>query len=161
MSEIGFGKHDHSACISGALEAAEQVCSAQGLRLTKGRRRVLEILVQEHRAMGAYDILAVLSDEGFGAQPPVVYRALEFLVSNGFAHKIEKLNAYVACSHPQEGDHAPVFLICKSCGIVAEGDAPKRKSDLQQQAQESGFVIETTVMEAEGLCPTCVPGGEA
>ena len=153
MHDIGFENHDHAVCMSGALDAAEAACAAQGLRLTKGRRRVLEILLQEHRAMGAYDILGLMADEGYGAQPPVVYRALDFLVGNGFAHKIEKLNAYIACMHPGD-DHAPVFLICRDCGAVAE-TGMSMKNSLGAAAEKVGFTIETTVIEAEGLCPAC------
>ncbi|TCL00717.1 Fur family zinc uptake transcriptional regulator [Shimia isoporae] len=155
MDSIGFAQHDHAACVGSGMQAAEEVCAAKGLRLTKGRRRVLEILLQEHRAMGAYDILGLLSEEGFAAQPPVVYRALDFLTENGFVHKIEKLNAYVACTHPQD-DHAPVFLICRDCETVAETGMSMRAS-LGAVAKEMGFKIESTVVEAEGLCPSCQP----
>lgn len=103
--------------------------------------------------MGAYDILGLLSEEGFASQPPVVYRALEFLTGNGFVHKIQKLNAYIACTHPQD-DHAPVFLICRGCETVAETGISMRAS-LGAAAKDVGFQIETTVVEAEGLCPTC------
>lgn len=153
MQTVGFGQHDHAACVGSGMKAAEDACAAQGLRLTKGRRRVLEILLQEHRAMGAYDILGMLSDEGFASQPPVVYRALDFLVANGFAHKIQKLNAYIACAHPGDS-HTPVFLICRECETVAETAAPLQ-STLGEVAEKIGFKIENTIVEAEGMCPTC------
>ena len=90
--------------------------------------------------------------EGFGDKPPVAYRALDFLVEQGFAHRIESLNAFVACMHPAEG-HDPAFMICRNCRAVAEtiaGDGP-----IAEDAAEIGFKIETTVVEAEGLCPKC------
>ena len=65
------------------------------------------MLLQEHRALGAYAILDRLRDAGFGSQPPVAYRALDFLVENGFVHKIERLNAFVACSHPGASHSRP------------------------------------------------------
>ncbi|MBO9478679.1 transcriptional repressor [Shimia sp. R11_0] len=153
MHTVGFNKHDHAACVGGGLRAAEETCAKQGLRLTKGRRRVLEILLQEHRAMGAYDILSILAEEGYASQPPVVYRALDFLVGNGFVHKIQKLNAYVACAHPGDS-HTPVFLICRGCEAVAE-TAATLKTTLGEAAKKVGFTIETTIVEAEGLCPVC------
>lgn len=156
MSTIGFAKHDHTACVTDALAVAEADCSARKLRLTKTRRRVLEILLSEHKAMGAYDILARLGSEGLGSQPPVVYRALDFLVGNGFAHKIEKLNSYIACSHPG-AKHSPAFMICRACDAVVEAKAQSTKGALGQAAREIGFQIETTVVEAEGLCPACCP----
>jgi Fur family transcriptional regulator, zinc uptake regulator len=67
-------------------------------------------------------VLRRLAAEGFGNQPPVAYRALEFLVEHGLAHRIQRLNAFTACMHPGEA-HAPAFLICRTCSTVAEADA--------------------------------------
>lgn len=154
MPTIGFDDHDHSACVQETLARATARCAELGLRLTPVRRRALEILLAEHRALGAYDLLAVLAKEGLGNQPPVAYRALNFLVESGFAHKIEALNAYIACTHPGS-DHAPAFLICSTCHSVAETDTAPAKGRLGAAARDAGFVIKRTVIEAEGLCPTC------
>ncbi|UWR51153.1 Fur family transcriptional regulator [Phaeobacter inhibens] len=154
MDPIGFHAHDHSHCISDGIAVADAHCRANGLQFTPVRRRVLEILLQAHRAMGAYDLLDILRGEGLGSQPPIAYRALDFLVKNGFAHKIERLNAFVACSHPGD-DHAPVFMICRTCNAVAEAPSQTSNGRLGAAAREAGFLIERTVMEAEGLCPKC------
>lgn len=153
---VGFAQHDHHGCISSAVETAEQHCAEKGLQLTPVRRRVLEILLKRHQAMGAYEILDMLRDEGMGSQPPVAYRALDFLVTNGFAHKIERLNAFVACAHPCQ-DHAPIFMICKSCSAVAETHSDLSLGRLGQAAADVGFEIERMVVEVEGRCPNCKP----
>ncbi len=155
---LGFVAHDHEACVTATLAAAETRCAKEGLRFTPVRRKVLEILLQEHRALGAYPILDRLREEGFGSQPPVAYRALDFLVANGLAHKIERLNAFIACVHP-EASHTPAFMICRLCESVAETQSSPAKGALGDAARASGFVIERTVVEAEGVCPKCV--GEA
>ncbi|TKZ21980.1 transcriptional repressor [Shimia litoralis] len=152
MHDLGFENHNHTACVSSTLAVAEKHCRDNKLQFTKVRRRVLEILLQEHRAMGAYDVLTILSEEGLGSQPPVIYRALDFLGTQGFIHKIEKLNAYVACTHAGSA-HSPTFMICRACGAVVEARTPI--DALTQTAQELGFQIETTVVEVEGLCPNC------
>ena len=154
MSTIGFETHDHGACVDDAMAAAEARCAASDLRLTPIRRRVLELLLAEHRALGAYDILGHLSAEGLGAQPPVAYRALDFLVKHGLAHRIEALNAYAACVHIDH-DHVPAFLICRTCKAVAESEAELSHGKLGQAAKATGFTIEKVVVEAEGLCPAC------
>lgn len=154
MDTIGFAKHDHEHCRAGGLEAAAAYCEARKLQFTPVRRRVLEILLREHRAMGAYELLEDLGAEGFGSQPPVAYRALDFLVKNGFAHKIERLNAFVACVHPG-ADHAPAFLICRVCDAVAELRAKPATELLDTLAEEAGFRVERAVVEVEGLCPNC------
>ncbi|NNE79121.1 MAG: transcriptional repressor [Silicimonas sp.] len=148
---IGFETHDHRHCIDEAVLAADTHCREAGLQLTPTRRRVLEILLKEHRALGAYEILEVL---GKGAQPPTAYRALDFLVGHGFAHRIERLNAFIACAHPGES-HSPAFLICRSCDAVAEAPSEPTKGRLGQAARAAGFKIERAVVEAVGLCPNC------
>lgn len=160
QAPLGFKRHDHAACVSDGLLAAEARCADDGLRFTPVRRKVLEILLQEHRALGAYVILDRLRDDGFGSQPPVAYRALDFLVANGLAHKIERLNAFIACAHPDQ-IHSPAFMICRQCDSVAEAQSDTTRSALASAAKATGFRIERTVVEAEGLCPVCVDKGDA
>lgn len=154
MDSTGLDAQDHSDCISETLADVEAHCATHKLQFTAIRRRVLEILLAEHRAIGAYDILDILRGEGHAAQPPVAYRALDFLVKNGFAHKIERLNAFVACTHPGE-THAPAFMICRSCDTVTEAHREPEQGQLGEAARAAGFRIERTVVEAEGLCPKC------
>lgn len=154
MTATGFSPHDHSACITHGVEAAEAQCLQQGLKLTPVRRRVLEILLSEHRAMGAYEVLDILRAEGLGSQPPVAYRALDFLVGNGFAHRVERLNAFIACTH-SDSAHTPAFLICRECTLVVETDSALPRQALASAAGDLGFTIERAAVEAEGLCPAC------
>jgi Fur family zinc uptake transcriptional regulator len=147
---VGFQPHDHEDCIAGAIAAAE-TCD----RLTPVRRRVLEILLAEHKALGAYDILERLAREGLGSQPPVAYRALDFLVGNGFAHRIERLSAFVACAHAG-AEHAAAFLICRECRTVAEASLPQLEAGLGACAEAEGFAVERVVIEAEGFCARCL-----
>lgn len=156
MDAIGFEPHDHGHCQATTVASVADVCAAEGLSLTPVRRRVLEILLERHRAMGAYDILDVLRAEGFGSQPPVVYRALDFLTRHGFAHRIEGLNAFIACHHPGQR-HAPAFLICRECKAVAEAPGEIIRKSVAQTAAEAGFAVDRTVIEVEGICPNCRP----
>jgi Fur family zinc uptake transcriptional regulator len=146
-----FDRHDHRACVAGALAAAEAACEASGERLTPLRRRSLEILLESHVALGAYDLLARLDAEGFGSKPPVAYRALAFLVGHGFAHRIEGIQAFVACARPGTA-HEPSFLVCRACRRVAEEAI---EPPLAPEAAAEGFAVERTVVEAQGLCPAC------
>lgn len=149
-----FHDHDHAHCTGDVLARAEAITTASGARLTPVRRRVLEILVEAHRALGAYDVLQRLSAEGFGNQPPVAYRALDFLVEQGLAHRIQRLNAFTACMHAGE-NHAPAFLICRVCETVAEAPVAPVRAALDAAAAELGFAVERASIEALGLCPTC------
>ena len=151
---LAFAAHDHADCAGSVLARAEAMAAEKGVRLTPVRRRVLEILLEAHRALGAYDMLQRLAAEGFGNQPPVAYRALDFLVEQGLAHRIDRLNAFTACMHPGEA-HSPAFLICRLCDSVAEAPAAPVRAALDTAAAALGFTIERSNVEALGLCPAC------
>ena len=133
-----------------ALAAAERHCKRRGLALTPVRRRVLELLVEAGGPMKAYDLLAALKPGG-GAQPPTVYRALDFLTGAGLAHKVEALNAYTACLHGED-DGAAQFFICESCGAVEE-----RHSHAAPTHAPAGFEVARSVVEHYGRCADCAP----
>lgn len=153
--KTAFDRHDHSACAHAAMTRATDLAAARGLRLTPVRRRVLEILLERHQALGAYEVLERLAAEGLGKQPPVAYRALEFLVDNGLAHRIQRLNAFTACQSQHEDGHAPAFLICRECQTVAEMDADGLRAELGAAAGQAGFTVERATIEAMGLCSAC------
>lgn len=153
-----FSPHDHATCREDALARAESLCAQNGLRLTDLRRRVLEILLADHRAMGAYDILEELGHDGTRAQPPTVYRALEFLTDAGLAHRVHMLNAFVACA--QAGDaHQPAFLICNDCHGVSETQLADTVATLGLGAGDGdGFRPAAAVVEVPGQCLACRDG---
>jgi len=140
--------------VENSIQQAEQYCQENGLNFTPVRRKVLEILLQKNTAIGAYEILDLLREAGFKNQPPVAYRALEFLVQNGFAHKIEQLNSFIGCMHPGK-DHSPAFMICRKCDSVSEEEALTRNFSVSQIASKAGFTVEKAVIEARGLCHSC------
>ena len=137
-----------------SIQEAEHYCQEHGLNFTPVRRKVLEILLQKNTAIGAYEILDLLREAGFKNQPPVAYRALDFLVQNGFAHKIEQLNSFIGCTHPGK-DHSPAFMICRNCDSVSEEEALTRNFSVSQIASKAGFTVEKAVIEARGLCHSC------
>ena len=149
-----FTPHDHAACAAGAMSLAEDRLAAGGQRLTPVRRRTLQILLDSPRALGAYEVLERLVAEGFANQPPVAYRALEFLEEQGLVHRIRRLNAFTACMHMGQA-HAPAFLICRACHAVAEAPAVEVAAALTAAAADLGFVVERSTVEALGLCPAC------
>lgn len=146
--------HDHDGCIADAIATAEQLCRERGLRFTALRRRVLELVWESHRPIGAYDILASLGGENKSAAPPTVYRALEFLIEAGLVHRLDSLNAFIGCSDPGRM-HAGQFLICRECRTVTElGDADI-ETLVETKAQARGFTAVRQILEIEGLCKAC------
>lgn len=143
--------------LSDRMAAADRRCADEGQRLTAPRRRVLELLLKAGQPVKAYDLIAGFGEDGAPAKPPTVYRALDFLSKAGFAHRIESLNAYVACRHSfAEGDesHAAAFLICDCCGDTREIE-PAGASDIEDLAGTAGYSLTGVTIEAHGLCAAC------
>jgi len=125
------------------------------LRLTALRKRVLELVWQSHKPLGAYDILGVLSEaDGRRAAPPTVYRALDFLLEHGLVHRIASLNAFIGCNHPQHA-HQGQFLICRNCHAAIELQQPAISQAIIAEAAGVGFAVEGQMVEVVGLCAGC------
>lgn len=133
------------------LAKADALCADRGLALTPLRKRMLELLLEAGGPVKAYDLLASLKPDGT-AQPPTIYRALDFLTQAGLAHRVEALNAYMACVHGH-GDEIAELFICEGCGKVREQHAPA----LPDHTPE-GFVISRSVLEHYGRCAECTQG---
>ncbi|WP_312474799.1 zinc uptake transcriptional repressor Zur [Stutzerimonas nitrititolerans] len=152
---LAYTSHDHDHCVSSALAEADTLCARQGVRLTALRKRVLELVWQSHKPLGAYDILAVLSEQdGRRAAPPTVYRALDFLLENGLVHRIASLNAFIGCSHP-EHPHQGQFLICRSCHTAIELENAAVSDAIAAAAASVDFQAEAQTVEVVGICAPC------
>jgi Fur family zinc uptake transcriptional regulator len=142
-----------AAAVGEALRLAEVRCDARGLRWTEPRRRTYELLVEAAVPLKAYDLISSFVGGRGVAGPPTVYRALEFLISEGLVHRIESLNAYLACDG-RHGHGSAEFLICECCGRVAE--LPNGLwAPVEAVAAEHGFRIDRIVVEAAGFCANC------
>lgn len=134
--------------------AAEDMCAKANESLTPLRRRVFELLLDHEGPAKAYDLLDELKTGQGSAKPPTVYRALDFLVRLGLAHRIESLNAFVACDIGSCA-RSTIFLICERCGASVEIDSGHALSDVRDAAKQHGFDLHRTVLEASGLCAAC------
>jgi Fur family zinc uptake transcriptional regulator len=146
--------HDHEHCIEDAVSAAEKLCAAKGLRFTPLRRRVLELVWSGHKPVGAYALLDQLRDEDLGSAPPTIYRALDFLIEHGLIHRIERMNAFIGCSHPGEA-HRGFFLICGECGNAEELESPTVAETITASANRRGFAARDMTLEVTGTCAEC------
>ncbi|MDB5456087.1 MAG: zinc uptake regulation protein, partial [Caulobacter sp.] len=117
------------------------------------RRRVLELLLEAGQPVKAYDLISAFGGPGAPAKPPTVYRALDFLEKQGFAHRIESLNAYVACRREADG-HAAAFLICDCCGATREIE-PSASGEIIAAGAAAGYTLTGVTIEAHGLCGDC------
>lgn len=137
------------------LSQAEKLCQKRNVRLTPQRLEVLRLMTQQPGAISAYDLLDLLRISEPQAKPPTVYRALDFLLEQGFIHRVESANSYVLCHHFEEPSHTSALFICDRCGLVTEKTTDGIEERLAKLAVESGFELRHSVVEAHGLCGNC------
>lgn len=143
-----------------SLKLVQQLCDQKGLRLTKTRRQVLELIIAANGPVKAYDLLGQLKQHDTSttrtSAPPTIYRALDFLLQNHFIHKLESINAFVFCAHP-EHQHSGQFLICERCDRVIELHGASLSKEVMELAQSQHFRAHRQVVEVYGVCEHC-PG---
>lgn len=123
--------------------------------LTRNQTLVLGALTQADGPLSAYTILDRLRVDGFRA-PLQVYRALEKLLDFGLVHRLESLNAFVACAHPHcHAQGLIAFAICNECGQVDEFSDEIVRERLGAWSVDHGFKAEKTTIEIRGHCANC------
>lgn len=123
--------------------------------LTKNQSLVMGALTKSNGPLSAYTILDQLRDDGFRA-PLQVYRALDKLVEFGMVHRLESLNAFVACRHPDCDDHETIaFMICESCDYVHELSDDVLANRVELLAGKARFALKKTTIELRGICENC------
>ncbi len=148
------GVHDHSN-IDKRIREAEQLCIAEGVRLTPLRKQVLSLIFAANAPIGAYDLLAKLKGHSERpAAPPTIYRTLDFLLEQGLVHRLTSINAFIPCCHPREG-HQAAFLICQNCHSVQETSANSLFHELEQISENGHFKAKSSIIEISGICQQC------
>lgn len=148
------GVHDHGS-VEQRVHQAEALCLQEGVRLTPLRKEVLSLILTAKGPIGAYDLLAKLKGRSERpAAPPTVYRTLDFLLEQGFVHRLASINSFIPCCHPREG-HQAAFLICQSCHSVQETSANAVFDELTHLSTQGQFKAKSSIIEISGICHQC------
>ena len=140
------------------VRAVEAACAERGLRLTPLRAQVLRLVAAAGKPVKAYDLLEQMKPEGGSTAPPTVYRALDFLLEQGFIHRLASVNAFVGCHHPHVRHSVP-FLLCDQCQNAIELEDTRISELLESQAQALGFATRAQTLEVHGTCAACAARG--
>lgn len=116
--------------------------------------RVLGALLKLNRPASAYELLELLRVHGVTG-PPTVYRALKRLQAAGSVHRLESLNAFVACEGGKRHSIPPAFAICRECGSAEEFLNEAAVAALDAWAQIAKFEVGDSVIELHGRCGNC------
>ena len=124
-------------------------------RLTRNQSLVMDALSSANAPVSAYTILDELRDAGIRA-PLQVYRAVEKLQEMGLVHRLESLNAFIACKHPDcKNQEAAIFMICNACGSASEVADKALTKRLDKLAGKYAFSSNTSTVELRGTCSDC------
>jgi Fur family zinc uptake transcriptional regulator len=141
--------------VIGQLDEAAEICEQHGVRFTGLRREVLSLVLAAHGPVGAYDLLDRLKETRKGAAPSTIYRTLDFLRAQGLIHRVDRLNAFIACTGARRDAHPVQFLICRRCGAIDELDDQEIVVAIRQAAAGRGFHPVLTTLDVEGTCSKC------
>jgi Fur family transcriptional regulator, zinc uptake regulator len=130
-------------------------CVAHGGHLTRLRKEVLQQLHQSPEGLKAYAILKRIQGGFPSVSATTVYRALEFLVEQGLAHRLPGHNLFTACRLVHNPVRPCLFLVCRSCRIVIEMEDDGVARTLEHCLGRTGYRLEDPSVELSALCPTC------
>jgi len=117
--------------------------------------RILALLTHLGRPVSAYAILEELGGgTGTRVYPQSVYRALNALIERGLVHKLDSVNAFSVCTHPQQ-PHDGIHLICDDCGVAEEILDPRVTAMLNKDAESLHFQKRRQAIELHGICGNC------
>ncbi len=147
-------QQERAVTIAAGLHEAEAVCARLGVRLTKLRREILELLLASDSPVKAYDLIERMREKGERLTPPTVYRTLDFLLQYGLAHRVNSLNAYVPCTG-SHNEHALLLFVCSACSRAEELDDPVLYASIRARLGELGMALRDNSIEIQGTCRNC------
>ena len=140
-----------SFTIEGILDALRQ----RGMRVTRGRRSILAVLMDASEPLNLNEIRERAGTHGEMPDYATVFRMIALLEE---LRIVEKVNLQRSCSyyelrHPSgHYDH----LICTACGKVEVLDLPCPLEAFEKKLQASyGFHTEAHSLEFFGRCQVC------
>ena len=132
----------------------QETLNQEGLRLTRPRRVVLDILQESNVPLSPQTIHQRSLDQNEEIGLVSVYRTLELLTDLALVRRVhgpEECHGYVLAS-PGHHHH----LVCRECEKAVEftgaGDLAQLLDRIQQ---ETGFQVDGHLLQLYGLCPEC------
>jgi Fe2+ or Zn2+ uptake regulation protein len=140
-------------------EVVEEALRAAGHRVTKPRLLVWQALHSHaNRPISAYDLQSLLEENGERLEAASIYRILQTLHDLGLVHFVHSANGYIACRQPEtRGCHH--HIVCVQCGETAEFTGDIVHEIEHRIAHQTGFEVDTHILEFSGLCTKCRSSG--
>jgi Fur family ferric uptake transcriptional regulator len=139
-----------------ALGRLEAQLESRGIRLTKQRRVILQVIEGAQRHMDAATILRRAKKIDPGVHRVTVYRTLDLLKRHGLIDELDLLHIrgeghYYESHGPR--DH--IHIACLRCGKVREFESNLFERLKRQIERDCGIKIQVTRTEIGGYCDSC------
>lgn len=118
-------------------------------RLTPARQTVVHILKSTQRALTHHEIEQQARAEGIQFDRVTLYRALEWLVNNDYAHKVAAEDRVWRFSAARSQSHEQAYFHCTQCGGVFCLDVTPAQVTINLPA---GFKARRTEIMIQGEC---------
>jgi Fur family transcriptional regulator, stress-responsive regulator len=130
----------------------EQLLRAHGLRVTRPRLAVLDVL--DRGGHLEVDEIAVRVRQRLDTvSTQAVYDVLGALARVGLARRIEPAGSPALYERRAGDNHHHV--VCRGCGRVADVDCAVGEAPCMDPSAAQGFVVDEAEVTFWGLCPTC------
>lgn len=126
----------------------------RGYKITPQRRAVLHVIVDCQEHLTPAGIYERVHKEHPGIGLVTVYRTLGVLTELGLiceVHAEDGRRSYLL-ARPSEHHH---HLICSDCGKVVDFTGCRLGGLEKRLSRETGFKVESHLLEFMGCCPTC------
>lgn len=134
-------------------ESILQQLSRAGYRITEARRAVIRALYEDVGHASPAEVHAKARGYCATVGLVTVYRTLELLAAMGLARRIHSCNGCQGYTLASHGHHH--HLVCHNCGATLEFQGCDLAPLLQRVTAETGFRIDSHLLELSGLCAAC------
>jgi Fur family transcriptional regulator, stress-responsive regulator len=134
------------------MPTGEDLLRAHGLRVTKPRLAVLEVLA-EGGHLEVEDIARRARDRLDSVSTQAVYDVLGALSRAGLARRIEPAGSS-ARFEARVGDNHH-HIVCRGCGAITDVDCAVGERPCLHPSDTHGFALDEAEVTFWGLCPNC------
>ncbi len=131
-----------------------ELLRAQGFRITKIRKLIVEIFANSKEPISAVDIVSEFQSQGIKVNKTTIYREISSLISIGVLKEISFGDSTKRYEISSDSHHH--HLICIKCHKVEDVDLhADLDSEEKRIAKEKNFSIQSHSLEFFGLCQSC------
>jgi Fe2+ or Zn2+ uptake regulation protein len=134
------------------MSTSEELLRTHGLRVTRPRLAVLEVLARGGH-LEVEDITRQVRDRLDSVSTQGVYDVLGALSRAGLARRIEPAGSPALFEARVADNHH--HIVCRSCGTIKDVDCVRGERPCLDPGRDHGYEVDEAEVTFWGLCPGC------